>query len=932
MLQDKSEKQESKFSNTYTEFKNERIIWDESKLGEYQQLAAQALTDASEYWEAPETIPLLSSLYSDLLVKCARLTFETKASKKPFALKSPKKVVQAEQILSKAFKKWKKAGRPSSTSDPVRLAYTSARSNLQKTKRYVENLRNIKQNNYLMYSERHDRNKVYAKMKKLRGESSNQATSLLHTPAGTFHGEDVLEGFAADAEHLGRSNEASTSYDQSFYKLCKLDNLYIFDFQGNEQVPIPPMTPAQLDHILHRKMKSGKSCDIYKLTVEHLRNCGPVAKQHILSFINRILNDIFYLTCPQLKLGLGTALHKGKNKPVSKSNSYRRITVTPIIGAIIDYYVDPEAESTFRSVQSPDQLGFTAGISYLLAAIQRGECQRWAIDQKLTCFGVFLDGEAAFPSVEREIQVRELYTVGERGDYLKYSNNTYQNTDCHLKLQGKLSRRITEKKGNRQGHVRASGHFKAYINPCLNSLNSSGLGFQIGPLCITAVCVADDTYVLSSSPRGLQSALDIVSHYGKRYQVNFNADKTKIVVTGSRIDMKYFEETSPWKLNGETISVVDKNEHLGLLVSGADEEMKNVDQNIQKCRKSLFGLLGPAYAYKCLLSPTVQVHLWKIYNQPVLLSGLAALPLRPPDIRALSIFQNKTLRGFLKLSNSSPIPGLFFLLGELPIEALVHIETLTLFHNIWANPETTIHNLVKYILKMASTSSTTWSNHLQILCIKYGLPSPLFLMENEAPWPKETWKSLVKTKVTIYFEKSLRRQSIPNSKMKYLNIELSGLSGRPHPALHNILTTQDARKLRHHLKFLTGDILTAERLALDQPHLDPSCKLCLDPVESSEHVLVNCSATADVRRRILPELLNKVAQVQPNSRILQGFTDQQLAQFILDPTSANLDNSIRVPAHNPGVSELFKVSRDWCYAISNERSRLLQKLYRNKKT
>ena len=94
----------------------------------------------------------------------------------------------------------------------------------------------------------------------------------------------------------------------------------------------------------------------------------------------------------------------------------------------------------FRPKQSPDQLGFTSGISYLLAAIQRGECQRWAADMMQTCFGVSLDGEAAFPSVERDIQVRELYSVGERNDMLSYSKNTYRNTECHMKLKENLSR------------------------------------------------------------------------------------------------------------------------------------------------------------------------------------------------------------------------------------------------------------------------------------------------------------------------------------------------------------------------------------------------------------------------------------------------------------------------------------------------------------
>ena len=455
------------------------------------------------------------------------------------------------------------------------------------------------------------------------------------------------------------------------------------------------MTLSRLNHILHNKMKAGKACDIYQVTVEHLRHCGTTTKLLILDFINRILRNIYYLSCPQIKLGLGTAIHKAKGKPVSKSSSYRRITVVPIIGALIDYHLDPVAEDLFRPSQSPDQLGFTAGVSYLLAAIQRGECQRWAIDQKQTCFGVSLDGEAAFPSVERSIQVRKLYSAGERGDLLHYSKNTYVNTECHLKLQDKLSRKVKEHKGNRQGHGRASGHFKVYINSCLLSLNSTSLGFHLGPLCSTAVCVADDAYMHSDSPSGLQGALDILSHYAKRYQLKFNADKTKIVVTGSKQDMAFYKETTPWKLDGQRVPVVDANDHLGLVVAGLDEEQRNVDKNISKCRASLLKLLGPAFAFKCLLSPVLQLHLWRTCCLPVLLSGLPALPVRPAQTKSLQLFHNKVMRGFLKLSKSSPIPALHFLLGELPAEAVLHIRTLSLLHNISSNQSYTVNALVK---------------------------------------------------------------------------------------------------------------------------------------------------------------------------------------------------------------------------------------------
>ena len=78
------------------------------------------------------------------------------------------------------------------------------------------------------------------------------------------------------------------------------------------------------------------------------------------------------------------------------------------------------------------------------------------------------------------------------------------------------------------------------------------------------MCVADDSYLLSSSQSGLQASIDIICHYANKYQIKFNADKTKIVVTGSKLDMAFYKETKPWTLNGERVKVVDSNELGGL--------------------------------------------------------------------------------------------------------------------------------------------------------------------------------------------------------------------------------------------------------------------------------------------------------------------------------------------------------------------------------
>ena len=212
---------------------------------------------------------------------------------------------------------------------------------------------------------------------------------------------------------------------------------------------------------------------------------------------------------------------------------------------------------------------------------------------------------------------------------------------------------------------------------------------------------------------------------------------------------------------------------------------------------------------------------------------------------------------------------------------------------------------------------------MKILQPVSGLPDPLQLMETESAWNKEKWKCLVNTTITVHFEKELRIEASTNSKMKYLNVQLLGLSGQPHPALQNICTTQDCKRLRAHLKFLSGDYFCGERKAIDVPGSNPKCVLCPAPVESPEHILSVCKATADVRQRLLPELLNTVLEVQPSCSILDGCSNSELTQFILDCTSINLDNSMRIPSHNPGIGKVFRISRDWCFAVSNRKVRLV---------
>ena len=87
---------------------------------------------------------------------------------------------------------------------------------------------------------------------------------------------------------------------------------------------------------------------------------------------------------------------------------------------------------------------------------------------KRSFIGCSLDGDSAFEVVNRNIQTRELYMAGERGDFWQASHYSYQNSLTKIKMNGELSKDIIENLGVKQGRNKSSDHYKIYIAPLLD--------------------------------------------------------------------------------------------------------------------------------------------------------------------------------------------------------------------------------------------------------------------------------------------------------------------------------------------------------------------------------------------------------------------------------------------------------------------------------
>ena len=258
------------------------------------------------------------------------------------------------------------------------------------------------------------------------------------------------------------------------------------------------------------------------------------------------------------------------------------------------------------------------------------------------------------------------------------------------------------------------------------------------------------------------------------------------------------------------------------------------------------------------------------------------------------------------------------------------MDILSLFWNIWSNPQTKSFQVLQYLLAMAPATSLTWAAHVRIIFQLYKLPDPLVLL-NSPLWSKEIWKNHFKILVLSHHEANLRRRALQNYKLKYFNVQTIGLMSKAHPILSWVMTTQDVVIVRPHIKMLAGDYLCGAHLSHDRG-LDPQCKLCKSlsgsqaSPEDIEHLLLKCRATSDIRQSKLPNLLNAVAQYYPYNTLLISPATDQLLQFILDCTSLNLTPDTRIDSNNPGFTSITRLCSDFIFAIHRDRTKQMKAL------
>ena len=405
---------------------------------------------------------------------------------------------------------------------------------------------------------------------------------------------------------------------------------------------------------------------------------------------------------------------------------------------------------------------------------------------------------------------------------------------------------------------------------------------------------------------------------------NWYLKKTKLVAFARKADedLDYAKKVSPISLYGQEIPFSLEAEHLGVLRASSCSNMPTLMSRMSAHRKKLFSLLPASLARHHYASPAACLRIERLYALPVLLSGLATIVLTSTELKVIHLYFKNVLRRLMKLPIDVPEEAIYFLAGSLPFKAILHLRCLSLFGMICHLPENILFKIAEASLLTAAPSHRSWFTMLRNLCSQYGLPHPLQLLHS--PMPPKTFKSLSRSKVHDYWHVALSHtcNTLPSLQLlrpEFISLQKchpiwSSLDGNPYQTKAAVIQAL----------FLTGRYRNERLCRFWTTNRMGFCLLepcqTLKIIDSNTHVLPDCEALSDDRRRLLAFTLrytkDKPVIYDLCSTYLFENSDQEiLVQFLTDCSILPEVVKARQLYGIDILSHLFRITRTWCRSL-----------------
>ena len=753
-----------------------QVNWSEEGIQNYADILSSQLTRIHTQWcntDSETSMAVLLELTNLFMKKAAELTNPTKSLQTKYkhsSKKVPRDIRKAKHKLRKMLRRFRCYP---STENEEKLR--TARRLYHHTVRVTTIESSIKRDSSLFDIIGENPSRVYRKLKSF-SKSKNPSIESLIVGEQNFQGLNVADGFYHAMSTLKNCDVDGLRQIPS---LCeKLSDYDIISELCRNQTYIPPIDMNTSNNILWKMKKS--VIDHNSITPLHFINAGQSGLVHFNDLLNDLISNVNNVSVAELNTAHAIILYKGHQKDKSNARSYRNISTCPVLAKALDMYVRHLYGNLWLNRQASTQYQ-GVGSSHELASVLLTEVIQYSqlvLNQPL--YLLALDAQSAFDRCLRQILITELYKTHVPPGALNLIDLRLANRQTVYEWDGVAMGPASDVTGFEQGGVNSSEYYKIYNNEQLTSAQNSGLGVNIGSGTISAIGQADDVILMSTSLYSLQLLVKLTEEYCQKYRVLLEPGKTQLLVVHPKkcaFQVKYELNCQKIMINETEVKPTDKLEHVGILRNTGDN-LAHVSNRILMHKKALYALLPAGLAKGHRGNPAAILRINTLYLTPVLLSGVASLVLSKSEADALDSHYAKTLEYLMKLKRNTPRCIIYFLSGSLPAAGMIHRNQFSLFSMICHLQNDPLRHHAEFVFTSTAPSLNSWFWNIRNLCIKYGLPHPLHLIQN--PMNKAKFKKLVKEKVTEYWQKNLSLEVLSRSSIICFNPDFHSIS-TPHP-------------------------------------------------------------------------------------------------------------------------------------------------------
>ena len=235
-----------------------------------------------------------------------------------------------------------------------------------------------------------------------------------------------------------------------------------------------------------------KSGGLDGLKVEHFKYGG----EHLKLWLKKVFNRILALEdIPQcMKDGLVIAVYKRQGENRLLLNSYRGITISPVLCKIFETILLQRLSPILHDAGSPHMLqtAYQKGVSCMDAIFATQEALLTHYRDGGKPYLCLFDLEKAYDSVELPVLLQRLFDLGINGKCCRLIKNWYTSSRGRVRVDGHLSDPFLVKRGVKQGSVLSPTLFLTVMDKLLENMTCEKCGLSVCGTFIGAAIHADD--------------------------------------------------------------------------------------------------------------------------------------------------------------------------------------------------------------------------------------------------------------------------------------------------------------------------------------------------------------------------------------------------------------------------------------------------------